>query len=54
MSEHDILRMLKDLEVRVESADEFELQLIKSAIESVEATISCRRVANERVVPVFP
>ena len=54
MSKHDVLRMLKDLEVRVESADEFELQLIKSAIESVETTISCRRVANDRVVPVFP
>jgi len=54
MYRQDVLRMLKDLEVRVESADEFELQLIKSAIESVEATISCRRVANDRAVPVFP
>ena len=54
MSKHDVLRMLKDLEVRVESADEFELQLIKSAIESGEATISCRRVANDRAVSVFP
>lgn len=49
MSKHDVLRMLKDLEVRVESADEFELQLIKSAIESVEAAIWYRGVANDRV-----
>ena len=45
MSKNEVLRMLEDLEQRVESADEYELSVMQSAFEEAEAVIMHQRSA---------